>query len=58
MVLGHSTYYPRFGFVPAEQHGIICPFAVRAEAWMIHLLPAHRTELRGTVVYAEAFGVM
>jgi putative acetyltransferase len=24
VVLGHPEYYPRFGFVPASRHGIVC----------------------------------
>jgi putative acetyltransferase len=56
VVVGHPAYYPRFGFVPAGKHGIVCPFAVPAEAWLVHLLPAYQPGLRGTVVYAEAFG--
>ena len=35
VVLGHSDYYPRFGFVPARPKGIDCEFEVPEEAWMI-----------------------
>ena len=34
-VLGHSDYYPRFGFVPAKPGGIDCEFEVPDEAWMV-----------------------
>ena len=30
VVLGHPTYYPRFGFVPAKPKGISCEFEVAA----------------------------
>ena len=35
VVLGHSDYYPRFGFVPARPRGIECEFEAPEEAWMI-----------------------
>jgi putative acetyltransferase len=39
VVLGHPTYYPRFGFVPASQYGIKSEYEVPDEAFMI--LPWH-----------------
>ncbi len=56
VVLGHPGYYPRFGFEPARELGIVAPFDVPAEAWMALRLPAHRPQVRGTVSYADAFG--
>ena len=35
VVVGHPTYYPRFGFVPAKPKGIDCEFEVPEEAFMI-----------------------
>ena len=35
VVLGHSDYYPRFGFMPAKPRGIACEFEVPDEAWMV-----------------------
>jgi putative acetyltransferase len=35
VVLGHPTYYPRFGFVPASQYGIKSEYEVPDEAFMI-----------------------
>jgi putative acetyltransferase len=35
VVLGHPTYYPRFGFVPASRYGITSEYAVPDEAFMI-----------------------
>lgn len=55
-VLGHSTYYPRFGFEPAADHGVLAPFVVPTEFWMMHRLPAYRPEARGSVIYPDAFG--
>ena len=42
VVVGHADYYPRFGFERGENHGVVCPFPVPAEAWMVHPLPAYR----------------
>lgn len=36
LVLGYPEYYPRFGFEPAEPHGITPPYPVEpSEAWMV-----------------------
>jgi putative acetyltransferase len=34
-VLGHPTYYPRFGFVPAKQKGLGCEYNVPDEVFMV-----------------------
>jgi len=34
-VLGHRTYYPRFGFEPAQRYGIGCEFDVPPEFFMV-----------------------
>ncbi|MEW6280980.1 MAG: N-acetyltransferase [Candidatus Eremiobacterota bacterium] len=51
VVLGHPGFYPRFGFVPARALGVLPPFEVPDEAWMVRLgRPRH-----GTVRYPPAF---
>ncbi|HXY74569.1 MAG TPA: N-acetyltransferase [Dehalococcoidales bacterium] len=36
VVLGHPSYYPRFGFVPARAKGIDCEFVEAPDdAWMV-----------------------
>ncbi len=55
VVLGHPTYYPRFGFRSARALGITAPFDVPDEAWMALPLPAHHAGLRGTLVYPPPF---
>jgi putative acetyltransferase len=35
IVLGHTTYYPRFAFEPASRHGIRCKWDVPDDAFMI-----------------------
>jgi putative acetyltransferase len=55
-VLGHPEYYPRFGFQPARPMGILPPFDVPDEAWMIvELQPGALAGLRGVVRYPPAF---
>jgi putative acetyltransferase len=58
VVLGHPEYYPRFGFEPGAAHGVLDPYGVPPEAWMVHLLPAYTPEARGLVTYAEAFALV
>jgi putative acetyltransferase len=39
IVLGHSGYYPRFGFVPASRHGLLCQWdGIPDEAFMVLVL--------------------
>ncbi len=58
VVLGHPGYYPRFGFEPGAEHGVLDPYGVPPEAWMVHLLPAYTSAARGLVTYAEAFSLV
>jgi putative acetyltransferase len=34
-LVGHSDYYPRFGFVPAREKGFECEYEAPDEAWMV-----------------------
>jgi putative acetyltransferase len=55
-VLGHPTYYPRFGFEPAPPKGLTCKWEVSDEVFMvIELVPGALVGLRGLVRYADAF---
>ncbi|NIH77645.1 GNAT family N-acetyltransferase [Amycolatopsis viridis] len=56
-VLGHATYYPRFGFTPASGFGIRAPFEVPDEAMMALALDDTRPVPAGTIRYPAAFGV-
>jgi putative acetyltransferase len=52
VVLGHPTYYPRFGFRKASELGIRCGLAPDAEeAFMLRRLPAFRPPGPGVVEY-------
>jgi putative acetyltransferase len=56
VLLGHPSYYPRFGFVPARGLGLEAPAAAWPDdAWMGRRLPAWTDEVKGTVRYPEAF---
>lgn len=57
LVLGSETYYPRFGYVPAEQLGIRAPFSVASENFMAIRLKENAVPLSGTVTYAPEFGL-
>ena len=49
-VLGHPTYYPRCGFIPAGEQGFEAPYPIpeeHAEAWMVQ-------ELNGDVIEKES----
>jgi putative acetyltransferase len=52
-VLGHPTYYPRFGFVPAAPLGITGDFG-DDDAWMVRPLGDHPLP-SGHVRFAPAF---
>ncbi len=55
-VLGHSAYYPRFGFVPSAPLGLCCQFDVSEEAFMVaELVPDALQNKRGVVYYHRLF---
>ena len=57
VLLGHPSYYPRFGFVSARSVGLLPPADAWPDAaWMARLLPAWSDDFRGTVRYHPAFG--
>jgi putative acetyltransferase len=56
VLIGHPTYYPRFGFVPASQYGLRCAIPVPDEVFMAILLrPDGLDGIQGTVVFPPAF---
>lgn len=60
MVLGSGDYYPRFGFKPASDYGITCPWDdIPPENFMILELHAGALDgVTGTARYAQAFDDM
>ena len=58
VLIGHPTYYPRFGYQKASDYGIKVTFPVPDEAVMVHeLVPGALDEYEGTIRFAEAFGL-
>lgn len=57
IVLGHPEYYPRFGFEPAHAHGILAPFDVPQEAFMVLSLHPEYKLPTGRVGYPAEFGI-
>jgi putative acetyltransferase len=55
-VLGHSSYYPRFGFMPSAPYGLHCQFNAPVEAFMVlALVPGAMQGRQGTVFYHPLF---
>lgn len=57
IVLGSSNYYPKVGYVPASTYGILAPFDVPDENFMVLKLNDGAAALNGTVKYDKAFGI-
>jgi predicted N-acetyltransferase YhbS len=54
VLLGHTDYYPRFGFEPAAPLGILGPKDY-GDAWMLAKLSAWDGPYEGRVVFPPAF---
>ena len=54
-LLGHTGYYPRFGFVPAATLGIIAPDEAWGDHFQARTLSTYDPSLRGEFVYAGPF---
>ncbi|MFF0204005.1 GNAT family N-acetyltransferase [Streptomyces sp. NPDC005017] len=57
VVLGHPSYYPKFGFGRASAHGISVTFDVPDEALMALALDPGHALPGGVVRYAGPFGI-
>jgi putative acetyltransferase len=56
VVLGHSEYYPRVGFVPASRFGISCEYDVPDDVFMaLELAPRSLAGRSGVIRYHAAF---
>ncbi|CAL1516468.1 GNAT family N-acetyltransferase [Chitinophaga sp. MM2321] len=59
IVLGHEHYYPRFGFLPADQWHIEPPFNVPPQNFMaLELVPDVLQRVSGMVEYAPEFNIL
>lgn len=57
VVLGSEHYYPRFGYVPAENFHIQPPFEVPSVNFMAFKLCKEAPAVSGIVRYAKEFGI-
>jgi putative acetyltransferase len=58
-VLGHPTFYPRFGFRPANTYGIMCEWNVADEVFMVLVLDeAKMAGAVGTAKYRTEFSTV
>jgi putative acetyltransferase len=56
VVVGHSEYYPRFGFRPASTYGLRCEYDVADDVFMaMELVPGALAQSRGLVRYVPEF---
>jgi putative acetyltransferase len=56
VVIGHPSFYPRFGFTSARVMGLEAPFFVPDEAFMVlELVPGALNGISGMVVYPPEF---
>jgi putative acetyltransferase len=57
IVLGHSWFYPRFGFTPAAPHGMRAQWDVADEVFMVkELRSGALSQVKGMVRYRPEFG--
>lgn len=54
-LLGHTSYYPRFGFRAAEEYGITPPDPEWGAYFQVRTLSSYEPKLRGPFVYARPF---
>lgn len=57
LVLGSETYYPRFGYLPADRLGVEVPAGMPPQNFMAVKLLEDAGPICGRVVYAEEFGL-
>ena len=57
MVLGHTTYYPRFGFSPILTQKLASPFHGIAAFMALELVDGALSGQKGSVKYPKAFGL-
>lgn len=55
ILIGHPTYYPRFGYINASQFGIVAPFELPEGVFMAINLQGKATNLNASVEYSKDF---
>ena len=57
LVLDSETYYPRMGYLPAEQLGVTVPEGIPSANFMASQLRENAKPLAGTITYPKEFGL-
>lgn len=57
LLLGSETYYPRFGYLPAEQFGVQIPDGMPSENFMAIKLQEDPKPIHGAVAFPKEFGL-
>jgi predicted N-acetyltransferase YhbS len=57
VVLGSENYYPKFGYIPADTFGIIAPFDVPRDNFMVYKIKDDAEKIGGVMKYAKEFGI-
>lgn len=57
VVLGSENYYPKAGYLPADEYGIKAPFDVPRNNFMAYKLRDNAPEISGVMKYAKEFGI-
>jgi len=58
VVIGHPSFYPRFGFKPAALYGISCLWNVPEDAFMVAMLSEPGLDLKGVARYRPEFSII
>ena len=59
VVIGHADYYPRFGFAPAQAHGITCEWDVPDNVFMVLVLDLAKMQgVSGLAKYRHEFSTV
>lgn len=54
-LLGHTGYYPRFGFRPSTEHAVTAPDPSWGAHFQVRTLTAYTLDVRGPFTYAKPF---
>ena len=57
VVLGSELYYPKAGYVPAENFGIRVPDGIPSQNFMAIKLCENAEPVKGRLIYAKEFGI-
>jgi putative acetyltransferase len=58
VVIGHPSFYPRFGFKAAALYGMSCQWTVPDDAFMVAMLSAPASDLKGVAMYRPEFSTV